>query len=149
MEDFTRIHGVADRLRVVRHRRGLSQIEMARRMQLGQSTWSAYESGGSNPSLAVLDRLSLLEGVNLHWLLTGEGDHGLAQPPHTPGSPETITRQQRLDAVVADVQAQLDNVVGWIEVGKQEAALIKAECLERSARLLVLTLTEELDAEAD
>lgn len=64
-----------------------------------------------------------------------------------------MNASRKLEALAADVQAQLDNVLGWISSGKMEAAKIKAWTLERHVRILKLALAEEArkeeaDAEA-
>lgn len=52
-------------LREARLRAGLSQTELARRAGVTQSVISAYESGGRQPSLPVLERLVAATGLEL------------------------------------------------------------------------------------
>lgn len=51
----------------------LSQTEIANTLQVKPSAVSQYESGKIYPSNENLDKISKAYGVNLHWLLTGEG----------------------------------------------------------------------------
>lgn len=53
-------------------RRELSQREMADRVGVTKNTWQRYEAGDL-PSATVLLKLAS-EGINSHWLLTGEGE---------------------------------------------------------------------------
>ena len=41
-------------------------------LNLSQSTFSAYRRG-SQPAASVLEKLSSASGINIHWLVTGEG----------------------------------------------------------------------------
>ena len=47
---------------------------MASRYGAAKQTWSNYERGDRSPSLDVLSQIGDSEGVDLHWLLTGEGE---------------------------------------------------------------------------
>ncbi|MCG7553082.1 helix-turn-helix domain containing protein [Pseudoalteromonas sp. Of11M-6] len=47
--------------------------EAYKALELSQSTFSAYRKG-SEPSAAVLRKLTQFTGINIHWLVTGEGD---------------------------------------------------------------------------
>lgn len=139
---------VGIRLKQIRQSRGVSQAKFYTRLGLTQSAGAGYERGARRPRLKVLAQLARQEGVDLNWLLAGTGDGPLTEEPA-----ETITRQQKLEALAADVQAQLDNVLGWISSGKMEAAETKAYALERHVRILKLALAEEArkeeaDAEA-
>lgn len=53
-------------LRAARHRRGLTQAELASRAGVTQSVVSTYESGNRQPSLPMLMRLVEAAGLELH-----------------------------------------------------------------------------------
>lgn len=65
---------LGDRLKESRLQMGLSQGEMARKMQENQQTWSRYENNTTFPPRDVLEKLVSLFNFNLHWLVTGNGD---------------------------------------------------------------------------
>ena len=54
---------LGDRLRQIRRRAGLTQVETARALSLMPSTLSQYESGKRRVDALTLDRLSQLYGV--------------------------------------------------------------------------------------
>jgi len=64
---------IAERLRVVRDKLGISQSQMAARIGLGQSTFAGYESGNRRPPLHMMLALEHEFYVNHRWLVTGEG----------------------------------------------------------------------------
>lgn len=64
----TRIHHL--RVEVL----ALSQREFAQRMGIAQGNLSALEHGQSLPSCFFLWCLHATFSVNLHWLLTGQGE---------------------------------------------------------------------------
>lgn len=66
------VPGVAERLRMLRESRRLSQKEMAATAGGSQRAWADYEGGRTLPSATVLAALAR-QGVDLHWLLLGDG----------------------------------------------------------------------------
>lgn len=64
----------ADRIKSERKALGLTQAEFAEFVVSTQSTVSGWESGKSRPTTAVLKEIADKLGVNVGWLLTGEGD---------------------------------------------------------------------------
>lgn len=73
---------------------GLSQKEIAERFGVKQQTWANYERGERNPSLELLAQIGVGEGVDLHWLLTGEGEmrRSVALAPTGAGKIEAALR---------------------------------------------------------
>lgn len=63
----------AERLRLIRERMGASGRKLSLELGLNANAWASYESGGSLPGSAVLHALCL-RGVNLNWLMTGDGE---------------------------------------------------------------------------
>lgn len=69
------------RLRKAREQKGLTQLELAKRANLGESTISFYELGRREPNYDTLLRLAEILEVGPAYLLTGEAnDNGHSQP---------------------------------------------------------------------
>lgn len=69
---------IYDRLKLIREHSGLSQTRFAAKFGIAQSTYGQWEVG----KRAIPDdfKLQLAEdGINLHWLLTGEGNMNLSE----------------------------------------------------------------------
>ena len=62
------------RLRKFRKEVGKTQQELAARLDISVTTWSSYETDRSGVPIDVMIRLASEYRLNLHWLLTGEGD---------------------------------------------------------------------------
>lgn len=62
------IEKIKDRLQELRVQNGLTQKKMAEILGINPATFSAYESGKSNPSIYVMMDLSEKFGVSLDWL---------------------------------------------------------------------------------
>ena len=56
---------LAERVRLLREARGITQHELARRMRTTQSVIARLESGGSYPTLSTLERISDALGAEL------------------------------------------------------------------------------------
>jgi transcriptional regulator with XRE-family HTH domain len=56
----------AELIAQIRHVRGWSQVELARRSGLDRSVLSAYEHSRRQPSVAVLARIATTAGMELH-----------------------------------------------------------------------------------
>jgi len=82
---------LGERLRQVRSQ--LSQDEFATRLGVHKNTIGKYERGERQPEAEILSRLRSELGVDVNWLLTGEGEMrpggAVAVPPaHEAASPE-------------------------------------------------------------
>lgn len=64
---------IAFRIRATRKSRGFSQAELGRKLGIKQSNIGRWEQGQHNPRPSTLRRIADALGVNLNWLLTGEG----------------------------------------------------------------------------
>lgn len=64
---------IASRLKTIRETLGLSQREMAKKLEISLGGLQSYESGKSVPGGNALEALARL-GFNVNWLLTGEGE---------------------------------------------------------------------------
>jgi transcriptional regulator with XRE-family HTH domain len=60
---------LATNVRQLRQARGLTQQQMARLSKLPRATWANIESGGANPTLAVLHRVAVALQVSLEELV--------------------------------------------------------------------------------
>lgn len=110
---------VANRLRDVRKNFGLSQSEMAQRLETPYRTYQAYEQGAQVPKLALLEKLAV-EGVSIDWLLTGGGEmqrRGLSEEGAHYLHTETLK-----NCIVA-VEEILQEM-GWTMTADARAALI-------------------------
>ena len=72
MPKIDSINGLSVRFRAVRKHLKLAQIDIAKRYSVGISTWKRAETG-QMPKGDLLTALSL-DGFNINWLLTGEGE---------------------------------------------------------------------------
>ena len=62
------------RLKTLREMLDMSQTELADKLGVSQKAISQWERGERDIPTAILLKLHELTGVNLHWLLTGEGE---------------------------------------------------------------------------
>ncbi len=60
---------LSDNVKQLRAARGLTQAQMAKLSGLPRATWAHLESGGANPTLAVLHAVALALGVPLEELI--------------------------------------------------------------------------------
>jgi len=65
---------VAERLKELRYKLGLSQKEFAEKVGIHYMTLSKYESGKYHPSLRFLKKVEEVFNVNPQWLLQGVGE---------------------------------------------------------------------------
>jgi transcriptional regulator with XRE-family HTH domain len=61
---------IATNLKVLRDSRGLTQGQMAKLSGLPRATWTNLESGGANPTIAVLHRVSTALQVSIEELIS-------------------------------------------------------------------------------
>jgi len=66
-----KIQNIGDRIRGLRRRRGLTQIELAQQVGLKSSGFSDIESGRNNPTNQLIVKLSGIFNVSTDYLLTG------------------------------------------------------------------------------
>lgn len=59
----------SEKLRALREARGLTQQQVARRVDISKAMVSAYETASKAPSIEVLIRLSQLFGVSVDYLV--------------------------------------------------------------------------------
>jgi len=95
-----------ERIKQVRGRLGLSQIDFAQSLKVNPSAISQMESNRIRPSLDTLITLSKQHGVNLHWLITGNG--GMFEHPMIGNKDLPVNRLDRLQNYL---DAQLKEII--------------------------------------
>jgi len=65
---------IGERLKKLRKELRLSQNEFAEKLKIPQTTYSNYENEIARTPPEVLQSITDVFHVNLHWLLTGEGE---------------------------------------------------------------------------
>jgi phage repressor protein C with HTH and peptisase S24 domain len=76
--------GIGERLRIVRDEYGMNQNDFAERLGVKQNALSQYENGQRKVPPEIQQILASVFGINLNWLLTGDGERVLA-PGAAPG----------------------------------------------------------------
>ena len=109
-----------ERLVQLRKAAGLSQQELARRLQLTRSAISMYETGQREPGLETLDAMADLCQVDMN-TLTGHGSAPL---------PGLSAKDQR------DIAHQLDSLLGQL-AGGEGALMFDGEPLDDETRQLL------------
>ena len=94
------IRQLAERLKIARKARGLTQEQVAELTQVSQSAISLYELGRREPYIVTAKRLALAYGITLDWLM-GISDAGGPVDDWEPGMSRAIGGRGR--DVVADV----------------------------------------------
>ncbi|MCD8312493.1 MAG: helix-turn-helix domain-containing protein [Firmicutes bacterium] len=59
---------VSERLKALRDEKGITQSELCRQIEVNRITYQTYESGRSEPSIYVLERLATFYDVSLDYL---------------------------------------------------------------------------------
>lgn len=105
------------RIATLRRTAGLSQSELARRLQVSASAIGMYEQGRREPSAEILVSLSRVFGVSVDYLLTGQ-----------PLSQEQDTVASAMETALEHTQAQLDKR-SKRPLSRQEVAVLFAALL--------------------
>lgn len=66
------MHTLSKRLRQLRQERGMTQDDLAERLQTTRSTIANWETGRTEPSIEVLQKLTKFFNVSLDYLVSGE-----------------------------------------------------------------------------
>jgi len=65
---------IGERLKIIRQKLKLSQKEMASLLNVSLNAYQRYEMGSRGLNLDKMKILAQRLNINLHWLLTGEGE---------------------------------------------------------------------------
>lgn len=63
---------IGERIRILRKKEGLSQIEFCKKIKLSQGRLSEIEQGKNNPAFDTLVSIKSVFNISLDWLVTGE-----------------------------------------------------------------------------
>ncbi len=77
---MNRKKAIGNKIRQVRSKLGMTQLEMAKAIRHSKQSVSGYEIGDTYPSIDSLIQISRLGGVSIDWLLTGETNVPHEQP---------------------------------------------------------------------
>jgi transcriptional regulator with XRE-family HTH domain len=120
------MHGLAARIKQARKGAGLSQAQLAARLELGRSAVAQWERDNAiSPTVGHLTAIALATGVSFEWLATGRG-------PRVIGG-----KGDEAPAFVLDYVAQSES---------EERLLIAFRSLDALAQLPVLEQLEALAA---
>ena len=91
------------RLKMLRKKIGDSQKELAKRVDVAESTISKYETNLRSPDARFLERLKKATKVNLNWLVGGEGDFdSMFEEKAPPGMEELAEQVSELKSLVKE-----------------------------------------------
>ena len=97
-------YGFAERLKLLRKEKKLSQVKLARSVGIHYNHLGRYEHGKSNPSVKTLSRLAEVLDVTVDYLLSGS-----IREPASPSSSGEATsarfEDRDLSILFADIQA--------------------------------------------
>lgn len=74
---------VGNRMRILRGKLGLTQVELAKTVGSSKSTICGYELGDSSPGLDLVATLAELADVSCDWIIRGS-DGAPGEPPDEP-----------------------------------------------------------------
>jgi transcriptional regulator with XRE-family HTH domain len=131
--------GVAERIKAWRHALGLTQEQFAVRSGLPKRTLVGYENAEREPGSASLAAIAKT-GVNMTWLLTGEGQM-LARPAPEPVSDQALAPDSQLARRLAKIGELLDAMPA------QESAALLEEFLSRATTVSELAELKRAVAE--
>lgn len=130
-------HTLGDRLRVWRRSLGMTQADLAQRMDVDITTLRKYELGMSTPNGGALTQACQM-GLNLNWLLLGEG---------------TMHRKEVLNAFPEDLQSYvltLSNALLALSLlDESKFALLAKGFAARSEEALRLAHLEQKEIQAE
>lgn len=103
-----------DRLRSLRKKRGLSQVEAAKRMGIARTTYSNYEAGNREPDIDTLIEMANFYEVSVDYLVGRTNDPNM-----------TFTEQERflydkLDLTDEEIINQVDMYFEGMKLTDQE-----------------------------
>ncbi|MNM07375.1 HTH-type transcriptional regulator Xre [compost metagenome] len=70
----------SERLKELRKRKGLTQEEASKNLDIARTTYSGYERGTSEPDFNTLNKIAKFYEVDLNWLLEGQKESEYSLP---------------------------------------------------------------------
>lgn len=70
----------SERLKELRKKKGLTQEEASKKLDIARTTYSGYERGTSEPDFNILNKISRFYEVDLNWLLEGKKESDYTLP---------------------------------------------------------------------
>lgn len=150
---MTETEEVGARLKHAREARGLSQVELAKRARIDQTSVSKAERGKLRLGVAVSGRLADTLGVTTQWLMRGEGqgpapvDESQTRRVAAPHAMLNEALESAFDKSRGHRLSDVDAIRGLF-AGEAPPATTTAETLERAA-LRLLDAAAELRASGD
>ena len=89
---------IGDRIRQVRKKLGIEQLDLGEKTGASKQTISGYEKGRSYPSYDFLASLSVLAAVSLDWLITGRDFSAV------PGAAAAIEQSKKKGEIAATIE---------------------------------------------
>lgn len=90
MDDLPALHSVSERFRFARERAELSRARLSEELRSRGLQYSSvmqirrYEAGDASPSVAIVEAVAALAGVDAAWIVSGRAF--VADPPPQPGT---------------------------------------------------------------
>ncbi len=84
---------IGARFRAVRQYLGITQSEIADQLNMNRASISKIDTGESAPNVKILNYLGRTHKINLHWLLTGEGEMVLGKSKEIETDPPGFDRE--------------------------------------------------------
>ena len=105
------------RIKELRKRAGLNQVELAKLCNISQGTLSAYETGRTDPDLAILKRLADFFGVSIDYLLGGSKARAQDEPPAVAVKNDRAVRIPVLGTIPAGIPLEaIEDIVDYEEI---------------------------------
>ncbi len=112
--------GIGERIRFIRRKANLDQVEFAKRLELTRQSISGYETERLMPSGKVLESISAQYGINPWWLLYGVGNTEAGSEEAT--SQRTIDRPFSMKEELTPTQRSLIEYIKGDEDAAQQLA---------------------------
>lgn len=103
-----------DRIKAVRKESGLNQTEFAKRLWVSLSTVQKWETGVNRVPDNVAQLMAQRFGVDLHWLLTGEGEM------HRESSTDELILKLAADVTTGRSSEERRWIAEWLATAEDE-----------------------------
>ncbi|WP_425072967.1 helix-turn-helix domain-containing protein [Sagittula sp. S175] len=129
MQDTTDWYGpdvatLGDRLAAAREAQGMTQEALAKRLGVKLKTVQSWEDDQAEPRANRLQMLAGILNVSMMWLITGEGEGGLATPEEGVLSPDVTALLLEMRTLRAQIVQKAEKMA---QVEKRLRAQLKEE----------------------